>query len=192
MPTRPDARPLRADAARNRRLVVEAARVAFARGGVSTPLDEIARAAGVGQGTLYRHFPTRNDLVLAVISDGLSRLRRLGADLLDDPDPFDALTRWLAAFIEQGALYEGLAQTLAQPSATVETAECQMALDSGTELVRHAVRAGAVRPDADADDVRQLAVAIAWIGRQPPADPDRPARLLQIVLDGLRPAPTGG
>ena len=84
-------RPLRADAARNRQLLLNAAREAFTRHGVTASLDDVARAAGVGPGTLYRHFPTRDALVLAVIDEGLIDIHRLGTALTDAADPLDAL-----------------------------------------------------------------------------------------------------
>src|SRR5881398_706607 len=94
-------RPMRADAARNRGLVLDAARTAFARHGVTASLDDVARAAGVGPGTLYRHFPTRDALVLAVIDDGLTDICSLGAELSDNSEPLEALRQWLDAYIEQ-------------------------------------------------------------------------------------------
>ncbi|MFI6094055.1 TetR/AcrR family transcriptional regulator [Lentzea sp. NPDC051213] len=174
-------RPLRADAARNRRAVIDAARHAFAQNGVNASLEDVARAAGVGPGTLYRHFPTRNDLVLAVIEDGLAELHRLGVELLDDPDPLSALTRWLQAYIDQNSMYEGVARTFASPPPDGdERSSCRLALDVGAALIHRAV-------DADADDVRALASAIAWIDGQLPPDPERRARLLRMMLDGIRP-----
>src|SRR6202165_1638144 len=96
---RSDVRPMRADAARNRQLLLVAARDAFDRHGVTASLDDIARAAGVGPGTLYRHFPTRDQLVLAVIDEGLTDIHRLGTALLDEDDPMGALPRWLGCLV---------------------------------------------------------------------------------------------
>src|SRR5712691_4544222 len=91
----PDARPLRADARRNRERVLDAARAAFAAQGLSVPLDEIARHAGVGPGTLYRHFPTKEALIEAVVHDRLQGLAADGAALLDAPDPGAAFFAFL-------------------------------------------------------------------------------------------------
>ena len=188
MATGSGARPLRADAARNRRSVIDAARDAFARHGVTASLDDVARAAGVGPGTLYRHFPSRDDLILAVIDDGLADLHRLGVELLDETDPLAAVNRWLDAYIEQGSMFEGLARTLACPPAIAhENSSCQLAIDAGTALIRRAAEAGTLRADVDADDVRHLAAAIAWVSGQLPPAPDRRSRLLQMMLDGIRP-----
>src|ERR1700754_4442414 len=151
------ARPLRADAARNRRSVIDAARDAFARHGVTASLDDIARAAGVGPGTLYRHFPSRDDLILAVLDDGLAALHRFGQKLLDEPDPLRAVSRCLDAYIEQCSMYEGLARTLVNPPAvTHESSNCQLATDASTALIRRAARAGMLRADVDADEVRHM------------------------------------
>ncbi|MFD3376511.1 MULTISPECIES: TetR/AcrR family transcriptional regulator [unclassified Streptomyces] len=186
MATGSGARPLRADAVRNRRSVTEAAREAFARHGVTASLDDVARAAGVGPGTLYRHFPSRDDLILAVINEGLADLHRLGVELLDETDPLKAVSRWLEAYIEQCGMYDGLAQALAR-TPVHESDNCRLSIDAGTELIRRAADAGALRADSDADDIRHLAAAIAWISGQLPPEPHRRTRLLRMMLDGLRP-----
>jgi AcrR family transcriptional regulator len=180
-------RPLRADAARNRRLLLAAAHEAFARDGVSASLDEVARAAGVGPGTLYRHFPTRDELVLAVIDEGLIQIHGLGTALIDDPDPLDALRRWLDAYIEQGSVFQGLARTLASPPpAAGADSTCRLARDAGAALVARAAEAGLVRSDVHIDDVLDMAAAIAWVGEQPDRDAINRDRLLGVLIDGLR------
>jgi AcrR family transcriptional regulator len=189
------ARPLRADAARNRLLLLDAARDAFTRHGVTASLDDVARAAGVGPGTLYRHFPTRDALVLAVIDDGLIDIHRLGTALAGAADPLGALHRWLDAYIEQGSTFQGLARTLASPPPTAdEDSACHRARNAGAALVAHAVDAGLLRDDVDIDDVLDMAAAIAWVGEQPERETTQRQRLLQIVIDGLRPSisSTGG
>lgn len=182
------ARPLRADAARNRGLLLDAAREAFARNGVSASLDDVARTAGVGPGTLYRHFPTRDELVLEVIDEGLTDLYRLGTTLLDDSDPVDALRRWLDAYIDQGSMFQGLAATLANPPdpAGGELSTCLLARNAGAALVQRAVAEGSLRGDTDFGDVLDLAAAIIWVGEQPERDDRQRDRLVRIVLDGLR------
>jgi AcrR family transcriptional regulator len=176
---------MRADAARNRRLLLDAAREAFARSGVTASLDDVARAAGVGPGTLYRHFPTRDALVLAVIDDGLIDLHRLGTALLDNPNPLDALRKWLDAYITQGGMFDGLAKTLAA-APTDASSTCRLARDAGAALVTRAAETGAIRAGVDIVDVLDLASAIAWVGEHPDRDEAQRARLLQIVLDGIR------
>lgn len=179
------ARPLRADAARNRQLLLDTAREAFGAHGVTASLDDVARAAGVGPGTLYRHFPTRDQLVLAVIDDGLTGIRDLGAELLASDDPLDALHRWLTAYVEQGSVFEGLARTLASPPAG-ESSTCRMARDAGRALIARAAEAGVLHRDVHIDDVLDMAAAIAWVGEQPNRDADQRSRLLQVVINGLR------
>ena len=180
-------RPLRADAARNRQLLLDAARDAFARHGVTASLDDVARAAGVGPGTLYRHFPTRDHLVLAVIDDGLTAIHRLGQSLLDEPDRLDALRRWLDAYIAQGSIFQGLARTLASPpQAADENSTCRLAHSAGAALVTRAAEAGLIREDTGIDDVLDFAAAIAWVGEQPQRDSGQRERLLRVVIDGLR------
>lgn len=181
-------RPLRADAARNRRALLDAAHEAFVRHGCSASLDDIARAAGVGPGTLYRHFPARDDLVLAVIDDGLLALADLAETLLTQQDSLDGLVRWLGDFIAQAGLYDGLARTLvgARPPAG-QTEGCRRSHEAGVALVDRAVASGALRADVSADDVLDLAAAIAWLD----SDDRRSARLLQLLVEGLRPAVAG-
>lgn len=186
-------RPLRADAARNRQSLLDAARAAFEQHGVAASLDDVARAAGVGAGTLYRHFPTRDHLVLAVIDEGLESIHRFGMSLLDQTDPIEALLRWLNAFVEQGSTFQGLARTLVAPPPEDEGGTCRLARRSGHALMQRAVAAGLLREDVEFSDVLDMAAAIAWVGEQAPAgQPDRAdrdasqrERLLRIVVDGI-------
>ncbi|MEU4741225.1 TetR family transcriptional regulator, partial [Actinosynnema sp. NPDC023658] len=101
-------RPLRADARRNHDRLVEQARIAFAGSGVDASLDDIARRAGVASGTLYRHFPTRSDLIEAVLGEQIAALVDLGRGLLTAEDGFDALSTWLRAALRHGLTYRGL------------------------------------------------------------------------------------
>jgi len=185
---RSGARPLRADAARNRQLLLAAAREAFDRHGVTASLDDIARAAGVGPGTLYRHFPTRDQLVLAVIDEGLIDIHRLGVALLDEDDLMGALRRWLDAYVAQAGMFDGLARTLTRRRADDERSTCQLARSAGGALVARAAAAGLIRDDIDIADVLDIAAAIAWVGEQPERGAGRRERLLRVVVDGLRPA----
>ena len=178
---------MRADAARNRRRVLEAAHQAFERSGVSASLDDIARAAGVGPGTLYRHFPTRDLLVLGVIADGLHELAERATGLLHHPDPTQALQIWLQAYVEQAGLFDGLARSLVAPPDDGEGKKaCDAASAAGAALVQRAASAGALRPDTAAGDVLDMAAAIAWVSEQPDRDVDQRNRLVRILVDGLR------
>src|SRR3954471_10509934 len=100
---------MRADARRNYEQLVEQARIAFAEFGVDASLDEIARRAGVASGTLYRHFPSRLDLIEAVLAEQIAELIGLGRGLLTAEDEFDALSTWLRASLTHALTYRGLA-----------------------------------------------------------------------------------
>src|SRR3954465_151943 len=107
-------RPLRADAARNRARVLEVAYETFAAEGLAVPIDEIARRAGVGAGTVYRHFPTKEDLYRAVIEDRINRIVDDGRGLLASDNPGQALFAFLRSMVLQwGATDRGLAESLA-------------------------------------------------------------------------------
>jgi AcrR family transcriptional regulator len=175
---------LRADAARNRRALLDAALEAFKRGGVTASLDDIAKSAGVGPGTLYRHFPSRDDLALAVIDDGLLALAELGENLLTSTNPVAALTDWLEAFIAQAGLFDGLARTLVNPEAGDDTT-CKRSKRAGAALLERAVAVGEVRDDIASEDLLDISAAIAWLGDQGRTDAQR-SRLLALVVDGLR------
>lgn len=180
-------RPLRADAERNRGQLIDAARAAFGMHGVTASLDEVARAAGVGAGTLYRHFPSRDHLVAAVIDDGLLELRDHAVRLMDDAKPVDALRLWLDAYIEQGSVFKGLAATLVNPvDQSDEHSTCTQARDAGAALVQRAGAAGWLRASTRPEDVLDLAAAIAWVGEQPARDRSQRDRLLDLLIEGLR------
>jgi AcrR family transcriptional regulator len=181
-------RPLRADAQRNRVRLLEAADAAFSAQGTEASLDDIARRAGVGIGTLYRHFPTREDLVEALIQSQNERLITLGNGLFDADDPLEALHTWFRALLHHSATYRGLATSLVEATCgeggRLATA-CQVQTAIGTALVRRAQELGHVRADATADEVLDLVSAIALVaerGQRTNSD-----RLLALALDGLRP-----
>jgi AcrR family transcriptional regulator len=182
---RPAARPQRADARRNRDKVVTAAREAFAQGGVSTSLEEIARRAEVGIGTLYRHFPSRQALLEAVYVDELNDICRSAADL-DGEAPWDALVAWLHRFVGYMATKQALAQELLEyvdRDAPLFQACRQSLYAAGVPLLERAQRAGAVRADTDLSEVIQMVGGIAKI---PAAEPAQVLHILDIALDGLR------
>ena len=185
-------RPLRVDAQRNRRRVLDAARAAFARHGVTASLDDIARAAEVGPGTLYRHFPTRDRLVRAVIDDGLMSIRDMGVALLAEPDSAHALEAWLNAYVEQGSMFTGLAETLVNPVAESDDLDsCRQAREAGTALIARAVQEGALRADVRAEDVLDMVAAVTWVGEQPNRQAAQRERLLNLLVAGMRATPVG-
>src|SRR5689334_16582857 len=145
-------RPLRADAARNRARLLEIAYQTFAAEGLSVPIDEIARRAGVGAGTVYRHFPTKEDLYRAVVEDRIQRIVDDGRALLTaDPDgPGEALFKFLRSMVlDWGATDQGLVDALAGVGVDINTAapEAEEAfLGLLGDLLRAAQKAGTVRP----------------------------------------------
>jgi AcrR family transcriptional regulator len=179
------ARPKRADARRNYEKVVAAAREAFAEGGTSTSLEEIARRAEVGIGTLYRHFPSRQALLEAVYVDEVEGLCRSAADLAELP-PWDALVGWLHRFVGYLATKQALAQELLNYfDRDAELFQsCRAALwAAGGPLLERAQAARVVRADTDLSEVIQMIGGIAKIPASGPAQIDH---ILDIALDGLR------
>jgi AcrR family transcriptional regulator len=178
-------RPKRADARRNYDQLIAAAREAFTERDCSATLDEIARRAGVGIGTLYRHFPTRTDLIEAVYVEEVEALCRSADDLGDAP-PWDALVGWLHRFIGYVATKQALAEELfavADRDSEVFKS-CRVAFyGAGEPLLRRAQEAGAARPDVSIDDVVKMVGGIAKIQG---ADPATLERILSVALDGLR------
>ena len=188
-------RPLRADARRNQQRLLATAAEVFAERGTDASLEEVARRAQVGIGTLYRHFPTRDALVEALLHDRFVRLRDRATELRASPTagaagsgPLAALGDWLAEFAEAASVYRGLPAsvmaTMCDQTSELHAA-CQAVRDAGADLLRDAQRAGAVRADARAADLLALVNAIAWIAEQSPPDPGRTDRLLRLVLAGL-------
>jgi AcrR family transcriptional regulator len=178
------ARPRRADARRNYEKLVSAAREAFAEDGTSASLEDIARRAQVGIGTLYRHFPTRQHLLEAVYLDEVEAICRSAADLADLA-PWDALVAWLREFVGFAATKRALAQemlgTIGSDAEVFRT--CRVAISSaGDGLLGRAQAAGAVRADASFIDIARLLGGIASID----SDPEQIERILDIVIDGLR------
>jgi AcrR family transcriptional regulator len=179
------ARPKRADARRNYEKVLAAAREAFAEGGESTALEEIARRAGVGIGTLYRHFPNRQALLEALYVDEVEEVCRSAAEL-DGADPWEALNGWFERFIgylgTKRALAHELLNYLDQDAPLFQVCRASL-FEAGEPLLRRAQEAGAVRPDVNIAEVIQMVVGIAKI---PASDPGQTEHILRIALDGLR------
>jgi AcrR family transcriptional regulator len=181
-------RPLRADAARNRARVLEVAYETFAAEGLSVPIDEIARRAGVGAGTVYRHFPTKEDLFRAVIEDRLARIVQEGRALLDtDADLGEALFTFLRSMVLQwGATDRGLADALAGSGIDIKTAAPEVEdafLSLLGELLRAAQEAGTVRRDVDVPELKALLVGGQAMQSY---NADLAERVTEVVLDGLR------
>ena len=177
-------RPLRADAKRNRERVLAVAAEVFAAEGLGVPVHEIARRAGVGTGTVSRHFPTKEELYAAVLVERMADLTRR-ADGLVGTDPGTAFGSFFAAIIREGATHLGLAEALAGAGYDVEKAGAAAGYDiSGRlrDLLARAQAAGAVRADVDNADVKALmSGCLARAG-----DPVALERVIDVVLTGLR------
>ena len=180
-------RPLRADAARNRARVLEVAYDTFAAEGLAVPIDEIARRAGVGAGTVYRHFPTKEDLYRAVVEDRICRIVDEGRELAATGDP-EALYVFLRRVVlGWGATDRGLADALVGVGVDIKAAmpeaeEGFIALLD--DLVKLGQKAGTVRQGIVGSDVK--AILNGSLAMQA-SHPDAAARLTDVILDGLRP-----
>jgi AcrR family transcriptional regulator len=174
----------RVDAQANRDKLVTAARALFSEKGTSAPLEEVAERAGVGIGTLYRHFPTRHALFEAVYVDEVEAMARAADDLAGLP-PWEALSQWFHQYVGFAATKRALNEALMEtdPDSTV-LLTCRTALvGAGTALVERAQRAGVVRADTSFMDVVRMVGAIAMV---PTEDAEQKQRLLELALDGLR------
>jgi AcrR family transcriptional regulator len=183
------ARKLRADAARNRARVLEVAYDTFAAEGLSVPIDEIARRAGVGAGTVYRHFPTKEALFQAVIEDRMRRLVDDGRALLESAGPGEALFSFLRSMVLQwGATDRGLVDALAGLGIDIASAapDAEGAfLAVLDELLRAAQDAGTARPDLGVREVKAILVGCQAMEAYNSALAER---VTDVVVDGLRAA----
>jgi AcrR family transcriptional regulator len=179
----------RADAQRNVERLIAAARAAFAADGPNAPLDDIARAAGVGPGTLYRHFPTRLALFEAVYRDNVERLCAEGERLAATEPPATALVGWLEGFVTVISQKRGLAAALTEEGRASELfAQCHAMINAtGGELLDRAKAAGAVRSDVQLGDLLKMTKAFAQAAETSPEGPALAERLLALSMDGLRP-----
>jgi AcrR family transcriptional regulator len=184
------ARPMRVDARRNYEKVIAAARESFAESGASTSLEEIARRAQVGIGTLYRHFPNRQALLEAVYLDEVQELCRSAADLAELP-PWEALTAWLHRFVAYLTTKQALAPELlnyVERDAGVFQDSRAAIWAAGEPLLERAQQARLARTDTDLTEVIQMVGGIAKI---PTSEPGQIDHILDIALDGLRHRPPG-
>jgi AcrR family transcriptional regulator len=177
----------RADARRNRERVLVAARDVFATAGPDASLEEIARRAEVGIGTLYRHFPTRQALLEAVFSDSVTELCGRADELLAGDTPFDALRTWLRAQLAHATTYGSLAASamLTSLDRADGTSSCEAMRRSADSLLRRAQAAGEVRADVDTDDLMRLIGAIAIAADDSPDGAERADRIFMLMMDGL-------
>lgn len=181
-------RPLRADAARNRALVLAAAAEEFDEHGLDASVADIARRAGVGKGTVFRHFPTKDDLTAAIVRDRIDGLSAIAEELLTAPDPGGALYEFLLAAARQQQERD-LSFLQGAGTVSAETVDAQQRMASLVDdLVDRAREHGAIRPDVTGTDVHLLMCAPNYVaGYASEPSPELWQRYLAIIFDGLRP-----
>lgn len=178
----------RADAVRNRERVLEAAKVVFGAGGAEASLESVARAAGVGIGTLYRHFPTREALFEAVYRREVQQLADLAEQLKQEAKPVDALRQWLRSNVQFVATKKGMSAALAL--AAYKNSELfSYSFDRLTRavggLLDRAIAAGEIRDDISPEDVLRALVGMCYMHDQPGWQTSV-LRLVDVFIDGLR------
>jgi AcrR family transcriptional regulator len=178
----------RADGQRNRERLVEAAKAAFADLGADVSLDEIARRAGVGIGTLYRHFPTRGAIVEAVYRREVEQLAGSATRLLGSSSPGEALHEWMRLFVD----YIATKKVIASALGSIVGSTTELYASSGAQitnamvlLVDRARAVGDIRPDADPNDLLRALVGFTY-GNTSPGWQASALRLIDILMDGLR------
>jgi AcrR family transcriptional regulator len=180
---------MRADAARNRTRLLKAAEAAFTEHGLDVGVAEIARRAGVGQGTLFRHFPTKDDLIAAIMDQRIQEVLEVAREAAQNPDPWAGLERFftwsLEAQTRDRALKDALAHRIIREGAYEEVR--REILELLATIIRRGQQAGVVRPDLTAQDVPFL---LSAVGASADPFPGAPTgiwrRYLTMVLDGLR------
>jgi AcrR family transcriptional regulator len=179
---------MRSDAKRNREILIVAAAKAFADHGVDTSLEEIARQAGVGIGTLYRHFPTRHDLIEAVYRQEVEILCAGVEELLAERPPDEALAEWMERFVRYVAVKRGLVgamRSVVSANSEIFAYTHKLVLDAVTTLVDAAVAAGTIKPGTDPVDLLRGLGGFCMVNDQ--ADwQERAVRLVALLMDGLR------
>lgn len=183
----------RADAVRNRERVLEAAKVVFSAGGPDASLEAVAKRAGVGIGTLYRHFPTREALFEAVYRREVEQLSELAEQLKNAKDPVEALRRWLRSGVEFVATKKGMMAALAlavQSGSELYTFSFDRLTEAIGSLLDRAVAAGDMRADISPEDLLRAFFGMCYVHDQPGWQATA-LRLLDVFVDGLRVQPPG-
>ena len=185
--TEADARVLRADAARNRGALLAVATRVFASAGAEPSMRAIAREAGVGIATLYRHFPTRESLVGAVYQDQVQRLTLGASELLEQLPPAEAMRRWMDLFADWLATKHGMTDTLLAMLESGPIADARTELLAAITAILDAGRAaGDLRADVSAEDIAASLIGTFTVAGQP-GQHAQASRLLNLLMDGLRP-----
>ena len=178
----------RADALRNRELVLEAARTVFSAGGPEASLEAVAKTAGVGIGTLYRHFPTREALFDAVYRHEAQQLAALAERLQTEASPVEALRQWMYSLVKFVATKKGMSAALAlvvSKDSDLFSYSSDLLMRSADGLLERAMAAGEIRNDIGPDDLIRTLVGICYTHDQPGWQKSV-LRLVDIFIDGLR------
>jgi AcrR family transcriptional regulator len=178
----------RADAARNRARLMDAAKTVFGAKGSAASLDEIARTAGVGIGTLYRHFPTRDALIEAVYRNETEQLAEAATRLMRSHPPVEALREWLLAFVEYIATKRGVAEaldTIVGDTRDLQARSGVLLKEAGEALFRRAVDSGEIRPDLEPMDLVRAVAGVAYVGPEPNWQPAA-RRVIDVLIAGAR------
>jgi AcrR family transcriptional regulator len=185
---------LRADAARNRERIIDAAIELFAEHGYEASTAEIAARAGVGEATLFRRFPTKEDLITAIVQMMLEEAATVATSCLDEEDPWRGVERFLFEMAERASQDHGISDANKEQcmASTALAPERIRVLDLTSQLVRRAQAAGVLREDIAGQDLMFLMGAVASLGEVPfqGLRPDLWKRYLGVILDGLRPGET--
>jgi AcrR family transcriptional regulator len=180
-------RPLRADARQNYERLVAAASAAIGELGANVSLEEVAKRAGVGIGTLYRHFPNRQALLEAVYRDQVNAHLVLGRELLATWSPAEALPLWLHSLLTYNLTMRGLKEALMAGEISPQTSECKAQMHAvGGELLARAQKAGAVRRDIEITDLLRLVHSIALMVEPGVEGAARAERVFEVMIAGLK------
>jgi AcrR family transcriptional regulator len=183
---------LRADARRNRARVLEAADEVFATKGVSASTEEVARHAGVGVGTVFRHFPTKETLLEAVLVERCRRLAEQARGLADAEQPGTAFFDFLTHIVNQSATKNTFTNALTNAGVNVENTLAEVGREVWSALntlLTRAQQAGAAREDVHTDELIALIVGASRTAQYASQDPNLRARAVAVIFDGLRPGP---
>ena|SRR5271165_2049837 len=181
-------RTLRADARRNQQAVIVAAKRLFAENGLETQMPDVAKAANVGVGTVYRHFPTKEHLIVAIATQHFERMAERGRADLELADPWEGICDFIRFAIQLQADDRGLCEVMgSRPEVMNSVAEDAGLPELCDELVKRAQRSGQLRPDLGWEDVPMIACSIGHVTHDGPLPSvGRWPRLVEIILDGLR------
>ncbi|MRJ77185.1 TetR family transcriptional regulator [Aeromicrobium sp. SMF47] len=184
---------MRADAQRNHDKLVEAAQAAFRENGAQASLDDIARRAGVGPGTLYRHFPTRDDLIAAVMRDWAERVAAdADAVIASGLEPREALVEWFDRVVANVGIYRGAAAKVVSAMDDVASPihrKCQVLVGANDQVLQHIAARGALRDGVESREVTRLVSGVVGAADQAGLDEAATRPMLDIIIAGILRAP---